>query len=253
MTADGSSGPGSAAPASGEGGAGGIRAMGALLRDRLGASDLEARRSFTVAELRRSLLPYPLCRERLELASKAEYDVALLRLLADGTLLESDDGELLEEVEEELASPEPALGVLDDHAAAAVRPGRRLAGGAASAGDGGAGGRIAGDEREAREGGSRSAGDETPPAAVGMEEERPRAAKPSGAGPGVAREGDGAEAAASTPESCGVCGTGLPDAEGVRFCPACGTDVAVPRCGACGGELDAGWRYCPFCGSETGA
>lgn len=239
MTADGSSGPEPAAPASGEGGAAGVRAMGALLRDRLGASDLETRRSFTVAELRRSLLPYPLCRERLELASKAEYDVALLRLLADGTLLESDDGELLEDVEEELATPEPALGVLDDHAASAVRPGRGLAGGAASAGDGGAGGPIAGDE--------------TPPAAVGREEERPRTANPSGAGPGAARKGDGAEAAASAPESCGVCGEGLPDAEGVRFCPACGADVAVPRCGACGGELDAGWRHCPFCGSETGA
>lgn len=287
MTAGGAPGPGTAGPASGGGGAAGARALAALLRDRLGASDLEARRSFTVAELRRSLLPYPLCRERLELASKAEYDVALLRLLVHETVLETDDRELVEEVGKELASPEPGLGVLDDHAASSLRPGPGLAAGrgngvrhgadagagapdgeapdAAPSALGASGSGTSGPDREgggkghaaadpgASAGGEATDRDETPPAAVGRQEERPRPADPPGPGSGAARAGGGAETAASTPESCGACGSGLPDAEGVRFCPACGADVAVPRCGACGGEVDAGWRYCPFCGSETGA
>lgn len=100
--------------------------MTGFLARRLRGAGRGADEAFTVAELRRSLLPYPRCRTALGLASKAEYDVAVLRLLDGDGVLEADDPGLGEEVERELASPEPGLGVLDDHAATALRPGPRL-------------------------------------------------------------------------------------------------------------------------------
>lgn len=250
MTPGGSAGsdPGPGAP--GDGPTAAARELAALLGERLRVSDLEADRALTVAELRRSLLPYPLCRERLSMASKAEYDVALLALLEDEELLEAED-ELLEDVRKELASPEPGLGVLDEHAASSVRPGPGLGADAGGASRGPAG--------EAEAGAPPGAGrDETTARGVGREDEAPGAAPeaasgPGDAGAGASRASPGRGAGGGSPEAareaCGSCGTDLPGAEGVRFCPSCGADVTVPRCGDCGGELDAGWRYCPFCGS----
>lgn len=181
--------------------------------------------AFTVAELRRSLLPYPRCREALGLASKAEYDLALLRLLDAGGLLEGDAPELDEDVERELASPEPGLGVLDDHASVALRPGPAL-------------------RRRLREG----AGAGGPEASAGS---APSAAEPAdrgdgGAGSAVSRPDDGPSASGA----CASCGGGLPDLEGLQYCPHCGAAVGTPRCRGCGKELEAGWRHCPFCGRE---
>jgi predicted RNA-binding Zn-ribbon protein involved in translation (DUF1610 family) len=243
--------------------------------DRSGMTGLLARRlrdagrgpdeAFTVAELRRSLLPYPRCRTALGLASKAEYDVALLRLLHGEGLLEADDPELDEDVERELESPEPALGVLDDHAATALRPGPRLeeelradaAGGAGppepGPGADGAGGPEAGprpgaaDERD---------GDATDPSAGptrsgdtgdGAPDGRTRRSAGDGGAAGVVFRSSGPDPADG---SCAACGGDLPDARGVRFCPHCGDELEALRCRGCGEEMAAGWRFCPFCGSE---
>jgi hypothetical protein len=34
----------------------------------------------------------------------------------------------------------------------------------------------------------------------------------------------------------------------VRFCPHCGQDLSVLRCGACSAELEPGWKFCVACG-----
>lgn len=235
---------------------------------RAGIAELLARRladagrggggAFTVAELRRSLLPYPLCRSELEMATKAEYDVALLRLLHEDGLLESDDPELDDDVERELASPEPALGVLDDHAAAVLRPGPRLrealrsdppsrseptsptdAEPTSAPGDG----TTSAPDEEPPSGprGSSDGGDDRPSGSdrVGVDGDAPAAGVVSGVDGGPTPAG-----------ACPACGGDLPGAEGVRFCPHCGAGLEALRCGQCGGEMAAGWRYCPFCGSE---
>lgn len=225
-----------------------------LLARRLQEAGRGADEAFTVAELRRSLLPYPRCRTALGLASKAEYDVALLRLLHRDGLLEADDPELDEEVERELASPEPALGVLDDHAATALRPGPRLREElrADAAGDPGPPEQpgSGADDGAGGPGGGRRSG-----AAAGREGE---ATDPSDDPPRSDDEGDGAASGvvsrSSGPDpaagSCAACGGQLPDARGVRFCPHCGEGLEALRCRGCGEEMAAGWRYCPFCGSE---
>lgn len=224
-----------------------------LLARRLQDAGRGADEAFTVAELRRSLLPYPRCRTALGLASKAEYDVALLRLLHRDGLLEADDPALDEEVERELASPEPALGVLDDHAATALRPAPRLReelradaagdpgppepGSGADEGDGGPGGGRRSGAAAGREGGASDPSDDPPRS----DDEG------DGAASGVVSRSSGPDPAAG---SCVACGGQLPDARGVRFCPHCGEGLEALRCRGCGEEMAAGWRYCPFCGSE---
>ncbi len=47
---------------------------------------------------------------------------------------------------------------------------------------------------------------------------------------------------------CRYCGQPLPQGRDVRFCPYCGQDLAVRRCGACSAELDPGWKFCVVCG-----
>lgn len=239
--------------------------MRGLLVRRLREEGRGADAAFTVAELRRSLLPYPRCREALGLTSKAEYDVSLLRLLDGDDLVVSEDPELDEEVERELDSPEPGLGILDDHAATVLRPASRLERELTSAED------EDGEEDDATSG-ARGAGEDVAPASGAAEEGPPRAAggpdeeeppAPGAAGVGPPHEtespdapgsfGGGDVAGAAAADGCPACHKDLPEADGVRYCPHCGEDVQAPRCAECGGELDAGWRYCPFCGSDRHA
>ena len=55
--------------------------LGALLARRIEEEGMSPEVSISVAELHRRLLPYPLCRSRAGIATKAEYDLKLLRLL----------------------------------------------------------------------------------------------------------------------------------------------------------------------------
>jgi hypothetical protein len=47
---------------------------------------------------------------------------------------------------------------------------------------------------------------------------------------------------------CKYCGQPLPTARDVRFCPHCGQDLSVHRCGSCSAELEPGWKFCVACG-----
>ena len=52
---------------------------------------------------------------------------------------------------------------------------------------------------------------------------------------------------------CRSCGSSLPDIEGARYCPACGTDQVIPTCSGCDAELGEDWRYCALCGILIGS
>lgn len=86
-------------------------ALARLLAERLAESG-EPGRAITVAQLVEHVLPYPLVRERLGLAGKAEYDLAVLRLLTDRVLLQLDPA-LHEAAAKELDQPEPDLRPLE--------------------------------------------------------------------------------------------------------------------------------------------
>jgi hypothetical protein len=103
----------------------------------------------------------------------------------------------------------------------------------------------------------------------------PRAAAPAPAAPAPAAGGESAHTTAArerlnisreravpnpiAPRSAGVdvraarpgckyCGQQLPSGRDVRFCPHCGQDLSVLRCGACSAELEPGWKFCVACG-----
>ena len=93
----------------------------ALLRRRMASEHVGAGDPVAVAELHKRLLPYHTCRDRLGFATKAEYDLALLRLLADETRVAVAEPALREAVRAELRHPEPGLAFLHRFAASEVR------------------------------------------------------------------------------------------------------------------------------------
>lgn len=189
-----------------------------LLRRRMAAERVGPDDPVAVAELHKRLLPYHTCRDSLGFATKAEYDVAMLRLLADEARVAVAEPALREAVRAEIRQPEPGLAFLHRFAASEVRLKDAPPLPASPDGENG------GAESERRASALRAAGAFTP----------------------------GADPAAAVPEAaanaCRECAAPLPAVEGARFCPTCGADQVVPTCGACGAEVERGWRYCAFCG-----
>ena len=87
---------------------------------RLSEEGMPADTSVAVAELHRRLVPYPLARSALGIGAKTEYDVALLRLLADAELIDLEEDALRTAVAAELRTAEPGLAVLHRFAASPV-------------------------------------------------------------------------------------------------------------------------------------
>jgi hypothetical protein len=233
--------------------------MRGLLTRRLTEEGMPPEIPISVAELHRRLLPYPLCRDRLGFASKAEYDIGFLRLLANDESLHVPEIALLEAARGELDSPEPGLALLQRFAASEVRLRSVRSGSTKSAEE-----PADADEGEPRsaepmETGppisqletGRSRGDHLPglddPLLVPQDESADAlgrapagvASPPGDPGPGVHGEPAG---------SCRSCQAALPERSGVRFCPQCGADQERWPCRACGEEVEQGWSYCAMCG-----
>lgn len=214
------------------------RVLARRLRDRDGSAD----GPMTVAELRRELLPYPRCREAAGLASKAEYDLAVLDLLAAPAILRVEDPELADAVEQERSAAEPGLGFLEGFAASTLRPGPALAGAAS---------------REAAPPADEASPPDPGSAAGAASAENDGApsrgpGRPTEPGPGPdAPSSDAASSDAADRGACRACGGEVPERDGLRFCPWCGVDLTTSRCGDCGEELEPDWSYCPACGTPA--
>lgn len=77
---------------------------------------------FTVAEIYQNLVPYRTHRDEIGVEMNADYEHALLRLLAgEGDLLTLESRTARQEIREELNSPNPNTGMYRDFAAADVR------------------------------------------------------------------------------------------------------------------------------------
>lgn len=249
------------------------RSLAELLRERLEGTGPGGVTTVSVAELHRALIPYPSCREALGFATKAEYDLALLRLLEDAEVVEIAEAALAEAVREELESPEPGLAFLKDFAASPLeirlapkREGDREDAGEDDRED---------DREEVGEGDGEDASGPRPPDAETAEEgragldasssawlaalEEPAAAPPgrdAGTEPDRPLEDAPADearvdAATEPAARCRSCDGELPLREGVRYCPHCGADQEVVRCGRCGEVLETDWKYCPRCGGAV--
>lgn len=238
-----------------------------LVARRLSDSGQKLEGPVSVSEFHRVLLPYGSCRDALGFASKGEYDVALLRLLADVEFVEVDR-ELAKAVERELATPEPGLAFLKNFAAAELRL-RPLAEDTRTHADEPA--EL--DAEPAAEPAPASPIEEAADAMTnrhlrlepsefiaGSGVEAPDAVSPvAGVVEMAIPEGElravdapvdpGFEAAGGAP--CRACDEPLPEREDLRFCPYCGADQREPACQACGETLNAGWAFCPRCGTAV--
>jgi hypothetical protein len=235
--------------------------MRVLLERRLEEEGMPPGIPISVAELHRRLLPYPLCRDRLGFATKAEYDVGLLRLFVDGESLEVPEAALVEAASSELRSPEPGLAMLQRFAASEVMLRRAGASSAATAPPmaepektagaagpeprNGAGGQPVESEAPA----------ETGPPLAELETGRERTDFIPGLDdPMLVPQDESADAlgrsrpAAGSGAPCRSCRAPLPDRAGLRYCPRCGADQELWPCPSCGEEVERGWRYCALCG-----
>ena len=188
---------------------------------------------FTVAEIYQNLIPWRSHRHAMDIATSAEYEQALLRLLAgEGDYLALESQAAREEIQAELEARFPNTGLYRDFAAVGVRlnPSRL------PAPDDGPG---------HREAAAANLPDRDRP---GIAEREPDAAAgviaPAAAG---AQAGDGA----AVGRVCSGCDQELPDIEGVRFCPFCGQDTRIIACPGCGMRVEAEWFYCVGCGRSV--
>jgi hypothetical protein len=163
-----------------------------------------ADRTLTIAEIYQQLIPYRALRGEMGIHELAQYEHALLRMLAgEGDYLRLEMPEVQEEFRRELAAPSPILGIYRDYAAVGVVLRPRPA----------------------------------PPAAAPAAAPAPAPATPAAAPPARCRQcavalpavpdlrfcpACGAE---QEPAPCGACGA--PMRAGWKFCVRCGTPRAT--------------------------
>ncbi len=187
---------------------------------------------FTVAEIYQDLVPYPTHRDRIGVEMNGDYEDALIRLLAgEGGYLTLESEHALKQLRSELQSKNPNTGVYREYAAVDVRlaPAGLNGGSVASA-----------------EGGHEDAG--TAHVATGTRP--PEVETPLSSGDEV-RAGEATSATEGN--ACQWCSAPLPARDDLNFCPYCGSDIHAEPCGACGQELEPGWRFCIACGAERGS
>lgn len=206
----------------------------------------------TVSELHQTLIPYAAVRSAIGVELNADYEHALLRLLAgERNLLRLEPRTAREELRREVDAPYPVVELYRKFSGSQVwvkrtgvqessrqkPPAPPAPGGAAEHGAGdGQSPRIVAEVETPR---IRTGGAEPAP-------ERPPiqlhpAAKSS------------AERTVHATAACGFCGEDLPAGRRARFCPYCGGDQRLRPCPRCEAVLERDWRHCISCGHEVGA
>jgi len=197
----------------------------------------------TVAEIYQDLVPYRSVRSALGFALNADYEHALLQLLAGvENRARIEPAEAREALRLELESPNPNTGVFRGYAACDVIVAQL-------------------DDAELQQveavptAAGRSTTTEPARAVAVVEPANSGAARLSMADAGSQVAGN--KRVTDTPTvsgqsgECRSCRRTLPTERGVRFCPYCGADQKAVSCSACGEQLDAGWKYCIACGESV--
>lgn len=193
-------------------------------------------RPVTVAEIYQDLIPYRTVRSALGVELNADYEHALLRLLAgEGNLVRLEPASAREELRNELDSPDPYVGIYRNFAACDVWISRGPA------------------DAEGPPAEQESAPAAQPPA-IGPSPRPAAQARPAPqARPAAPAPAPGASAQQPQARKCVFCREPLPQSREVRFCPHCGANQKHVPCGECGEALEQTWRFCIRCGAAVGA
>jgi len=194
-------------------------------------------RPVSIGELRRELVPYRINRTILGLSSSEDYDLLVLRLLAE------EDGyvrayppDAAEKARAAVAHPNPDLSLVDALADATVQIGAaaltRVRGGEPE---------LVTPEVQPSEQADGSV------AAVDAMPANQSTPPPAASTPAVTEN----PPATPTPVLCPACHAALPTHRPVAFCPFCGFRVQPLTCSHCGTELEAEWRHCITCGRSV--
>jgi hypothetical protein len=201
-------------------------------------------RPVTVAEIYQDLIPYRVVRGTIGVELNADYEHALLRLLAGyGGLVRLEPESAREELEREIDSPNPNLGLYRKFAACDVW---------VSAARDGVGPVISPESLpvDMRVDAQHAMAVEAPAPVFGLDADVVTA--PLGYGPKPAESSTPATGIhAEAAEACPFCAKALPSGRPVRFCPYCGGDQRFRPCAACGEALEPAWRYCIACGTAV--
>lgn len=216
-----------------------------LLTDALARREgFNASAPVTVAEIYQEIVPYREVRERLGVELNADYEQALLELLAgEGGLLRLEPASAREELRQELRSPNPYVGLYRKFAACDVwiegpvpAPEQE---------------EEAAPEPAARPSAPATGAPPVPPA-TSPAAAPAAAARPEPAVTATPRPLAATPSTPSTPgKGCAFCSKPLPVGRNVRFCPHCGSDQSSHPCAKCGEVLEKGWRYCIACGAAA--
>jgi len=176
---------------------------------------------FPACEVYERLVPYRSNRSILRVATRQDYEMAVLRLLSGERGYTSlEPGDIREALRREAAESNADTGLFRQFPDAILSLNRIAA------------------ERFLRGDGAYA----PPPPSLPLDSPQ--------AGEVVEQPG---EMEVDATEQCPYCGETLPAGRKVNFCPQCGQPPSGElRCPACGGEVDVGWRYCVSCGRATG-
>lgn len=233
---------------------------------RLGRCVVEALRArgypgdspLTVGELYQELVPYGAVRSRLGVELNADYEDAMLRLLAGtGGLLHVESDQAREELQREAEAAVHSVDLFRKFSAYKVRarmpavmedPSGPAAPGAdpdipAGAGSTGEPGPVEESGQPEESGPAEDPGHVSPVASVDS---------PTVASIRIHRDQETGEEDGGASGQCFFCGEELPPRRAVYFCPSCGGDQRQRACSRCDQDLEEGWRYCVACGQSTG-
>lgn len=247
------------------------QALVEALRERSPA-DLE--RPFTVAEIYQDLVPYRTHRDDLGFEMNADYEHALLRLLAgEGGFLRLESEHALRDIRAELEEKDPNTTVYRDYAAVDVRidPFVLRSGNGDSSeafeSEDGADAPEAGEERlEVSTESAFFAGEEPAASDADMSDSEQASDMESAEAEDTQPTATLAVAAASTAtptastgativtgedDHCAWCRSELPSGRTVLYCPYCGQDQSLLPCRSCGEALEQDWQFCITCGAQA--
>jgi hypothetical protein len=210
----------------------------------------------TVAEIYQDLVPYRVVRSTIGFEMNADYEHALLELLAgsaDYARLEPE--EAAEELRAELSSPNPNVGLFRKFAACDVwiaDPGTPPEEAERFAPEPTDDERAMDGRRAVAAASSQTAagaGTAAPPAEDVLELDATEVVDEARAAAPARPDAAAGERRTDGIRRCGFCDATLPAGRLIRFCPYCGGDQTRRPCASCGESLEQGWRFCVACGA----